>query len=118
MVSNVRLTLYLLLGAVGAVLLIACANMANLLLGATRGNLLRLVLGRAPVLAASGVAAGLVASFALTKLLANFLFGIKPSDPLTFLEVSALLLLVALAASFVPAVRATRLDPLVAMPCE
>jgi predicted permease len=87
-------------------------------LGATRGNLLRLVLGRALVLAASGVAAGLAASFALTGLLVNFLFGIKPSDPLTFLEVSALLLLVALAASFVPAVRATRVDPLVAMRCE
>jgi ABC-type antimicrobial peptide transport system permease subunit len=80
-------------------------------LGAPRQSVLTMVLRRGMVLAAIGVALGIVASTALTNFLKGMLFGIKPLDALTFVVVSAVLLLVCLLASSGPAYRAARLDP-------
>ena len=84
-------------------------------LGANSGDTLRLVLREALGMTIAGVAAGLAAAFGLTRLLAAQLFGVKPSDPLTFGAVSLILIAVALAAAYVPARRASRTDPLVAL---
>ena len=63
----------------------------------------------------AGVTIGVAASFGLTRLLSAQLFGVKPSDPLTFAAVPVILIAVALAAAFIPALRATRVDPLEAL---
>ena len=63
----------------------------------------------------AGLAAGIAAAFGLTRLLQAQLFGVKPSDPLTFTVVPVILLAVALAAASIPALRASRVDPLVAL---
>jgi putative ABC transport system permease protein len=90
----------------------------RLSLGATRTNVLRLVLGRAAALIGAGMCLGLVGSVLLVRLITNLLFGTAPLDPLTFAAVPVLLAAVALAASYVPARRATRIDPIVALRCE
>ena len=87
-------------------------------LGAQTLDVLRPVLGQALRLAVVGVGIGLVLSFALTRLVASQLLGVSATDPLTFVGVSCLLCTVALAASFIPARRATRVDPLIAMRAE
>ena len=87
-------------------------------LGAQRRDVLRLVLGEGVRLAVVGVAIGLVASLAVTRLISSLLFGIKATDPLTFVAVAALLSVVALFASYVPARRAMRIDPMVALRYE
>ena len=87
-------------------------------LGAQTLDVLRPVLGQALRLAMVGVGIGLVLSFALTRLVASQLLGVSATDPLTFVGVSCLLCTVALAASFIPARRATRVDPLIAMRAE
>ena len=87
-------------------------------LGAARADVLRLVLGQGLRLAAAGLAIGLVVSVAVTRLMSALLFGVSPRDPLTFLAVSLLLVLVSLAASFLPAYRATKIDPIQAIRCE
>jgi len=84
-------------------------------LGAERGRVLWLVVGQGMGLAALGVVIGLVAAFALTRFLASQLFGVGATDPATFGTVSGLLVGVALLASLLPALRATRVDPVVAL---
>jgi predicted permease len=87
-------------------------------LGAQPSDVLELVLGRGAKLAVAGLALGLAATFALTRLLRAELFGVSASDPLTFGGVALLLLLVALAACYIPSRRAMRVDPLVALHYE
>jgi len=84
-------------------------------LGAQAGNVLRLVLGEGLRLAVLGAAIGLAGSFFATRLLAGMLFGVAPSDPLTFASVALVLMAVAMVACYIPAWRATRVDPLVAL---
>jgi predicted permease len=84
-------------------------------LGAQRRDIFKLVIGHGLKLALLGVAVGLALAFGLTRALADLLFGVSASDPVTYLGISLLLVLVALAASFIPARRATRTDPLVAL---
>jgi putative ABC transport system permease protein len=84
-------------------------------LGAARGRVLRLVIGQGMALAIVGIAIGLAGAFALTRLLANQLYSITPTDPATFVGVSLLLAAIALVATLVPALRATRVDPVVAL---
>jgi predicted permease len=87
-------------------------------IGARRAEVMRLVLGRGLTLALSGVALGLAASFFAGRLMEGILFGIPARDPFTFLSVPLVLTAVALAASLVPALRATRVDPIVALRAE
>jgi predicted permease len=84
-------------------------------LGAQGRDVLRLVLGHGAKMALIGVAIGLVAALGLTRLMSNQLFGVSPHDPLTFLAVALLLMLVAITACYIPARRATQVDPLVAL---
>jgi putative ABC transport system permease protein len=87
-------------------------------LGAQTGAVLKLVVGQGMKLVASGVALGLAASFGLTRLMSNMLFGVSAVDPLTFLVVTFSLTLVALLACWIPARRAAKVDPMVALRCE
>ncbi|HKP35718.1 MAG TPA: ABC transporter permease [Pyrinomonadaceae bacterium] len=87
-------------------------------LGAQTRDVLQLVLGQGMRLVLLGLALGLVASFALTRVLAGMLFGVTPTDPTTFVAVSFLLVSVALLACYLPARRATRVDPLIALRYE
>jgi putative ABC transport system permease protein len=87
-------------------------------LGAGRDNILRLVLGEGARVTALGVLIGVVASLAITRLMSTLLFGISSTDPLTFVTIAVLLCAVALFASYIPARRATRVDPLVALRYE
>jgi putative ABC transport system permease protein len=87
-------------------------------LGASRGEVLQLVLGQGMRLALLGTALGLVGAFGLTRLMAGLLYQIKPSDPITFVGISALLTGVTLLACWLPARRAARLDPVVALRYE
>jgi putative ABC transport system permease protein len=84
-------------------------------LGAQRSNVLRLVLSQGVRLTVVGAIAGVLGSLALTRLLKSELFDIKPTDPATLIGAAVLMLLVALAACYLPARRATRVDPLVAL---
>ena len=79
---------------------------------------MRLVLGDGAKMALIGVALGLAAAVGLTRLMTSVLFGVSATDPLTFGAVALLLALVALAAAYIPARRATRVDPLVALRYE
>jgi ABC-type antimicrobial peptide transport system permease subunit len=84
-------------------------------LGAPAGSVRGLVVRRAMTLTAGGIVLGLAASLALTRVMSGLLFGIEPTDPRTFATVTVLLCLVALVASYLPAARASRLDPLAAL---
>jgi len=129
-----RLTNSLLVGFAATALLLALTgiygvmslNVANrrnefgirLALGAQTSNVLKLILGQGLKLAAVGVALGLLGAIAFTRLLKGLLFGISASDPLTFGLIAALLVGVALLACWIPARRATKVDPLEALRSE
>jgi putative ABC transport system permease protein len=87
-------------------------------LGAKREQVLRLVLRQTLRLAASGLVLGIGGALILMRFLSGLLFGVSPNDPLTFVAVSMLLTGVATAASFIPAWRAARVDPMVALRYE
>jgi predicted permease len=93
-------------------------------LGAGRRDVVKMIVRQGMVLAALGVVLGLVGAYVLTKYLegwmnlSRMLFGVKPSDPMTYGVIAVLLTLVALVACFVPARRATKVDPMVALRCE
>ncbi|HWZ81286.1 MAG TPA: ABC transporter permease [Terriglobales bacterium] len=87
-------------------------------LGARRLDILRLVLGGAGKLALMGVAIGLISAAGLARLMGNLLYGVGPRDPLTFIAVPAILISVALLASYLPARRATKVDPMTALRYE
>jgi len=84
-------------------------------LGAQRNHVLRMVIGHGAKMALIGVAFGVGAALGLTRLMANQLFGVSAHDPLTFAGVAMLLVLVAIAACYIPARRAMRVDPVVAL---
>jgi len=87
-------------------------------LGAQARDVLAMVVKQGMVLALSGVGIGLGASFALMRLMKDLLFGVSVTDPLTFVMIALLLLLVALLACWVPARRAVKVDPMLALKCE
>ncbi len=87
-------------------------------LGAQRMDVLKLIIKQGMVLAIVGLIIGLVISFALTRILASQLYGVSSTDPLTFTAISLLLLLVAFIACYIPALRATRVDPMIAVRYE
>jgi putative ABC transport system permease protein len=80
-------------------------------MGASVGNVIRLILGQGLILAAIGIALGLAASLALTRVVKTYLVGVSSTDPVTFAGVAAILVAVAAVASYVPARRASRIDP-------
>jgi putative ABC transport system permease protein len=87
-------------------------------LGAQRSDILRLILSYGMKLVSVGVVLGLLASLLLTRLMTGLLFGVSATDPLTFAAVASLLLVVALLACYIPARRATNIDPTTALRCE
>jgi putative ABC transport system permease protein len=87
-------------------------------LGAQSRDVLRLVLRQGLALTLAGVGCGLLASLALTPLMRKLLFGVSAADPLTFIVISLLLIAVALVACWIPALRATKVDPMVALRTE
>ena len=87
-------------------------------MGAQRGDVLRLVLGDGAKMALVGVGVGVVAALGLTRLMTSVLYGVSATDPVTFAAVAAILTVGALAACYIPARRAMRVDPMVALRYE
>jgi ABC-type antimicrobial peptide transport system permease subunit len=87
-------------------------------LGAQQRDVLKLVVGEGLFLTLSGIGAGLVLAFLLTRFLRSLLYGVSPTDPLALSAVTILFMLVALAACYIPARRATKVDPMVALRYE
>ncbi|OLE73053.1 MAG: hypothetical protein AUI36_00915 [Cyanobacteria bacterium 13_1_40CM_2_61_4] len=87
-------------------------------LGARTGDVVRLVLTEGLILVGAGVGIGLVTATAVSRLLGSFLYGISPTDAVTFITIPFVLVLVALVASYVPARRATKVDPMIALRFE
>jgi ABC-type antimicrobial peptide transport system permease subunit len=87
-------------------------------LGATPGGILKMVLGQGLLTVAIGLIVGLAGSLLLTRTMRSMLFEISPNDPLTIVGIALLLLLIAMLASYIPARRATRVDPMIALRYE
>jgi putative ABC transport system permease protein len=129
-----RLSSYLLTGFAAIALLLAAIGLygiisydvtqrrgeigVRLALGADHGDILRLIVKQGMILTAAGLAVGLAGAFALTRLLRSLLFGVATTDLATFVMVPLLLVAVALLASYLPARRAARVDPMVALRAE
>jgi ABC-type antimicrobial peptide transport system permease subunit len=90
----------------------------RLALGATRGTILQMILRQGLELAIAGAALGLVGALIVSHLMAGLLYGVRPTDPVTFAGVAILLIGIALLACYFPARRAMRVDPMVALRCE
>src|SRR3989441_1079219 len=132
--SQRRFTMLLLAAFAGLALLLAAIGIYGVLsyavrrrvqeigirvaLGAQQADVLRLVVGQGLRLTLAGLAIGVVIALGLTRLLTGMLFSVKPTDPLTFVAVAALLCSIALLACYLPARRATRVDPVVALRYE
>jgi putative ABC transport system permease protein len=130
-VSPSRSMMWLFIGFGGAALLLAAIGTYGVIsystsqrtfeigmrmaLGATPGSIFSLVLGQSVRLAAFGLAVGIPTALALTRLLTGFLFGIRANDPMTFLTVGGVMLATAALAGYLPARRATKVDPMVAL---
>jgi putative ABC transport system permease protein len=133
-VSHQRFHMLMLAGFSGLALLLAAIGIYSVLsysvrrrvreigvrmaLGAQRGDILRMILGQGTKLALIGAGIGVAGALALTRLMSSQLFGVTATDPITFVSVSALILLVALLACYIPAQRATKVDPMVALRYE
>jgi predicted permease len=129
-----RLTMILLAGFAALALTLACVGIYGVIsylvgqrtqeigmrmaLGAQRGDILALVLGEGTKMTLIGAAIGIAASLALTRLMTKQLFGVSAHDPLTYASVAFVLILVAIAACYVPARRALRVDPMTSLRCE
>ena len=90
----------------------------RLALGATRAKILGMILRQGLELAIAGAAVGLVGALIVSHLMAGLLYGVRPTDPVTFVGVAVLLIGIALLACYIPARRATRVDPMVALRYE
>jgi putative ABC transport system permease protein len=95
--------------------IVHCSRMA---LGALPRNVLAMVVKEGLWLTAAGILAGVVCAALLTRVMTTLMFGVSATDPAVYLGISALLLAVALAACYLPARRATKVDPMVALRCE
>ena len=129
-----QLTMMLLGVFAGLALLLACVGIYGVIsyfvgqrtqeigirmaLGAQRSDILQLVLGEGTKMALLGAAVGIAASLGLTRLMAKQLYGVSAHDPLTYTSVALLLILVAIAACYIPARRAMRVDPMASLRCE
>ncbi len=87
-------------------------------LGAESGHIIRQVVRQGMLLAAGGIAAGIAGAWVLTRFLSSLLFGVRPTDPITFVMVPLVVVVVALVACFLPARRAAKVDPMVALRYE
>jgi predicted permease len=117
--------LALLLASIGMYGVISCSVLQRtqeigirMALGAQRGNVFGMVLRQGARLAGLGIGIGFLSALGVTRLLSSFLYGVRPTDPLTFAAVSFLLLVIALLACYLPARRAMRVDPMVALKYE
>ena len=90
----------------------------RLAMGAAQGSILRLILRQGVWIISAGLASGILLALAISRLVGNFISGVSPYDPLTYIGVSAILCAVALLACYVPARRAARVDPMVALRYE
>jgi putative ABC transport system permease protein len=87
-------------------------------LGAQQRDVLRMIVGQAGLLAVAGIVLGAGGAAMLTRFMADLLFEVRPRDPMTFAAVAAMLAIVAIAASYLPGRRATRVDPVIALRAE
>lgn len=133
-VATPRITVILIAAFAGAALLLSAIGLYGVIsysasqrtneigirmaLGADRQDVLKMVVGQGMALALIGVVIGLMAAFGLTRLMSNLLFGVSSTDPATFIAISFLLAMVALVASLIPAYRASKLDPVIALRYE